>query len=107
MKANSHDSPSQITKEEAVKQILELADELGRPPKKSELPEEIRCRIKPLFDKWCYALEEVGLKVPSEKVMEKRRKREAHRAAVAARKEKREAKARQKKLEQAKNDASR
>ena len=95
MKANSHNSPSQITKEEAIKQLLELADELGRPPKKSELPEEIRCRIKPLFDKWCYALEEVGLKIPSEKVMEKRRKREAHRAAVEARKEKREAKARE------------
>ena len=93
MKVFNSTDPPQVTKEEAIKVMQQLAEELGRPPKKIELPERIGNRIRPLFEKWCYALEAAGLRTPSEKVLEKRRKREEHRAAVAARKKKREAKA--------------
>lgn len=103
MKANEKSSSPPITKEEAIVIIQNMAKELGRPPKKSELPDEIKCRIKPLFDKWCYALEETGLKIPSEKVQEKRRKREEHRQAVERRRIKREAKKKLRDEEKKKN----
>lgn len=93
MKAYNSTDPPQVTKEEAISAMRQLAEELGRPPKKNELPPRIGNRIRPLFEKWCYALEEAGLRTPSEKVLEKRRKRDEHRKAVAARKKKREAKA--------------
>ena len=92
MEATDNTSTNQITKEEAIAAIRKMAEELGRQPKKSELPDEISFRIKPLFGKWCYALEEAGLRHPSEKVLEKRRKRDEHRAAVDRRRKKREAK---------------
>ena len=92
MKATDNTSTQPITKEEAIAVIQQLAEELGRPPKKSELPDEVSFRIKPLFGKWCYALEEADLRHPSEKVLEKRRKRDEHRAAVDRRRKKREAK---------------
>lgn len=96
MEANNRKSPP-VTKEEAIRVMQQLAEELGRTPKREDLPEEIRNRIRPLFEKWCYALEEAGLRIPSEKVQEKRRKRAEHKAAVAARQKKREEKAKLKK----------
>lgn len=92
MEAKTPSDQKHLTREEAIAAIRQLADDLGRVPKKSDLPEDLRNRIRVLFEKWCYALEASGLVVPSEKVQEKRRKREAHKAAVAARAAKREAK---------------
>ena len=89
MEANKPSDQKVLTKEEAISQIRALADELGHVPKKNELPDPLKNRIRPLFEKWCYALEASGLVVPSERVQEKRRKREAHKAAVAARAAKR------------------
>ena len=89
MEAGKPSDQKGLTKEEAILQIRALADELGHVPKKSELPDPLKNRIRPLFEKWCYALEASGLVVPSERVQEKRRKREAHKAAVAVRAAKR------------------
>ena len=91
MKANENIDPPQVTREEAIAVMQQVAKELGRVPKKEDIPERVRNRIRPLFEKWCYALEAAGLRTPSEKVLEKRRKREEHRAAVEARRLKREA----------------
>lgn len=99
MEANKPSDQKKLTREEAIAEIRRLADELGRVPKKADLPDDLRNRIRVLFEKWCYALEASGLVVPSEKVQEKRRKREAHRAAVAARAEKRKAKKEQQEKE--------
>ena len=96
MEANKPSDQKVLTKEDARKEIRALADELGHVPKKSELPDPLKNRIRPLFEKWCYALEASGLVVPSERVQEKRRKREAHKAAVAARAAKRAEKQKQK-----------
>ncbi len=90
---------TKLTREEAIAAIRKLADDLGHVPKKSELPDDLRNRIRVLFEKWCYALEASGLVVPSEKVQEKRRRREAHKAAVAARAAKREEKKKKEKAE--------
>ncbi len=100
MEANTPSDQKVLTKEDAIKEIRALADELGHVPKKSELPDPLKNRIRPLFEKWCYALEASGLVVPSERVQEKRRKREAHKAAVAARAVKRAEKEKKRKEEE-------
>lgn len=99
MEANKPSDQKNLTREEAIAAIRLLADDLGRVPKKADLPDDLRNRIRVLFEKWCYALEASGLVIPSEKVQEKRRKREAHKAAVAARAEKRKAKKEQQERE--------
>lgn len=92
MKAEIPSDQAPMTRDEAIIALRKLADELGHVPKKSELPEPIRNRIRPLFEKWCYALEASGLVIPSEKVQQKRRAKEEHRRQVAERQKKRDEK---------------
>ena len=94
MKANPSDQIPQ-TKEEGIAALQALAKELGHAPKKSELPEALRNRVRVLFGKWCYAQAEAGFVIPSEKVQEKRRKRAEHKVQVAERQKKREEKKRE------------
>lgn len=85
MKANETSGQTALTREEAIAALQQLAKDLGHNPKKSELPESLRNQIRVIFGKWCYAQAEAGLVVPSEKVLEKRRKRAEHKAKVAER----------------------
>ena len=70
--------PARCTREEAIRAIQQAAAELGRPPKKTEIPDDVRFSIKALFGKWVYALEEAGLRTPSEQVMRRRAKNQDH-----------------------------
>ena len=92
MKAEKPSDQIPMTKEEGIAALQALAKELGHNPKKSELPEPLRNRVRVLFGKWCYAQAEAGFVIPSEKVQEKRRKREEHKQQVAARQKAKEAK---------------
>lgn len=94
MKADNPSDQIPQTKEEGIAALQALAKELGHNPKKSELPEQLRNRIRVLFGKWCYAQAEAGFVIPSEKVQEKRRKREEHKRQVAERQKAREEKKR-------------
>lgn len=94
MKASPSDQIP-ATKEEGIAALQALAEELGHAPKKSELPEALRNRVRVLFGKWCYAQAEAGFVIPSEKVQEKRRKREEHKRQVAERQAKRDAEKRE------------
>ena len=102
MKANNTSGQTSLTREEAIAAIQQLARDLGHDPKKSELPEYLRNQIRAIFGKWCYAQEAAGLVVPSQKVQEKRRKREEHKARVAERQAKREEEKKKRDLEKKK-----
>lgn len=65
------------TKEELVEFLLKKRDELGRKPTKKDIPEEMRPYYRVYFGKWCYALEETGIVVPSEHTLERRAKKKA------------------------------
>ena len=54
------------TKEELVEFLLKKRDELGKTPTKKDIPEQMRPYYRVYFGKWCYALEETGIVVPSE-----------------------------------------
>ena len=90
MKANNTSDQTVLIREETIKELQQLAADLGHNPKKSELPPDLHSRVRSVFGKWCYAQEAAGFVVPSERVREKRRKREEHKARVAERQEKRE-----------------
>ncbi len=90
MKAEKTSDQTHLTREEAIAALQKLASDLGHNPKKSELPPDLHNQIRSLFGKWCYAQEAAGLVVPSERVQEKRRKREEHKARVAERQKQRE-----------------
>ncbi len=60
------------TKEELAEYLLRLRDELGRKPTKKDIPEEMRPYYRIYFKKWCYALEEVGIVIPSQHTLERR-----------------------------------
>ena len=60
------------TKEELVEFLLKKRDELGRVPTKKDIPEEMRPYYRVYFGKWCYALEETGIVIPSEHTLERR-----------------------------------
>lgn len=90
MKAEKPTDQTKLTREEAIAALQQLATDLGHNPKKSELPPYLHNQIRAIFGKWCYAQEAAGFVVPSERVQEKRRKREEHKAIVAKRQEKRE-----------------
>ena len=62
------------TKEELVEFLLKKRDELGKTPTKKDIPEEMRPYYRVYFGKWCYALEETGIVIPSEKTLERRRR---------------------------------
>lgn len=62
------------TKEELISYLMRKQEELGRRPKKSDMPDDIKQYYRILFGKWCYALEEAGLSVPSEQTLERRRR---------------------------------
>ena len=65
------------TKEELVEFLLKKRDELGRKPTKKDIPEEMRPYYRVYFGKWCYALEETGIVIPSEHTLERRAKKKA------------------------------
>lgn len=102
MKANNTSDQNDLLREELIREIQQLAADLGHNPKKSELPPELQSRIRSVFGKWCYAQEAAGLVVPSDRVQEKRRKREEHKARVAERQQKREQERKAKDLEKKK-----
>ena len=102
MKAQDASDQKDLMREEVIREIQQLAADLGHNPKKSELPSELHSKIRSVFGKWCYAQEAAGLVVPSERVQEKRRKREAHKAKVAERQQKREQEKKAKDLEKQK-----
>ena len=60
------------TKEELVEFLLKKRDELGKTPTKKDIPEQMRPYYRVYFGKWCYALEETGIVIPSEKTLERR-----------------------------------
>ena len=102
MKANLTSDQQDLLREELIQEIHQYVEELGHNPKKSELPPELHSRIRSVFGKWCYAQEAAGLVVPSERVQEKRRKREEHKARVAERQKKRDEEKKARELEKKK-----
>ena len=65
----------EYTKEDMIEKLRKINEKLGRVPSRKDLPEEMKPYIKKLFGKWCYALEESGLSKPSERTLERRRRR--------------------------------
>ena len=55
--------------------LKEMEQKLGRRPKKSDLSNKDLGAIRKCFGKWCYALEATGLWQPSERTLEKRRRK--------------------------------
>ena len=102
MKANLTSDQQDLLREELIQEIHQFVEELGHNPKKSELPPELHSKIRSVFGKWCYAQEAAGLVVPSERVQEKRRKREEHKARVAERQKKRDEEKKARELEKKK-----
>ena len=77
------------TKEELIEYLLNKRDELGRKPTKKDIPEKMKPYYRVYFGKWCYALEECGIVIPSERVLARReRKKNKHKVLNAAAKEK-------------------
>ena len=77
------------TKEELLDYLHKLNYELGRKPTKKDIPEKMKPYYRLYFGKWCYALEECGIVIPSERVLARReRKKNKHKVLNAAAKEK-------------------
>ena len=66
------------TKEELTEFLLKKRDELGRKPTKKDIPEEMRSYYRVYFKKWCYALEECGIVIPSERTLARRMRHKSH-----------------------------
>ena len=67
------------TKEELTEYLINKRDELGKVPAKKDIPEQMRPYYRVYFGKWCYALEETGIVIPSERTLERRaRKKEKY-----------------------------
>lgn len=62
------------TKQELIDSLKELYKSLGRIPAKKDVPEDIRGQYKEVFGKWCYALEEAGIRKPSQRTLERRKR---------------------------------
>ena len=62
------------TKEELRDFLYKKQEELGHKPTKKDIPDKMRPYYRVYFGKWCYALEECGLVIPSEKTLERRRR---------------------------------
>lgn len=75
-----------LTKEEILALMLEKTEELGRAPKKKEMDAAFIGAVRREFGKWIYALEEAGLRTPSEATLQRRR-RQSERKAKARRKQ--------------------
>ncbi len=85
------------TKEELTEYLLRKRDELGRKPTKKDIPEQMRPYYRVYFGKWCYALEETGIVIPSEMTLARRARHKArydrrHKEMRAAAREKKEEK---------------
>ena len=65
------------TKEELTEYLIKKRDELGRVPTRKDIPEKMRPYYRVYFGKWCYALEETGIVIPSEHTLERRAKKKA------------------------------
>ena len=81
------------TREELLDYLLKKRDELGRKPTKKDIPERMRPYYRVYFGKWCYALEETGIVIPSEHTLERRAKEKGkydrlHKIILAKKKEK-------------------
>ena len=86
------------TKEELTEYLIKKRDELGKVPAKKDIPEQMRPYYRVYFGKWCYALEETGVVIPSEKTLERRARKkerydELHKKLRARAKEKKRIKA--------------
>ena len=62
------------SREELIGILLRMEQKLGRRPKKSDIPDDIKPAYRKVFGKWLYALEAAGLSVPSERTIERRRR---------------------------------
>lgn len=65
--------------QQTVDNILKLQEELGRRPRKNDLPPALLSDVIRSFRKWCYALEAAGLHTPSQTTLARRRRRNAKR----------------------------
>ena len=65
------------TKEELVDYLLKKRDELGRTPTKKDIPEKMLPYYRVYFGKWCYALEKIGIVIPSKETLERRARKKA------------------------------
>ncbi|MBR2547880.1 MAG: hypothetical protein IKF07_06795 [Eubacterium sp.] len=62
------------TKEELISILQTTGKVLDRKPTWKDMPYDIRMYYKIVFGKWCYALEEAGLSVPSQKTLDRRKR---------------------------------
>ena len=60
------------TREELIAILLAEQRRLGRQPKKSDMPEELKPIYRKVFGKWCYALEAAGIVIPSQRTLDRR-----------------------------------
>ncbi len=63
------------TRQQLVDMLWEIKNEKGRPPTRKDLPDGMFPYFRNEFGKWCYALEESGVKPASEAVLERRRRK--------------------------------
>lgn len=59
--------PTEEQKNWAIRQLRQRAEELGQPPRKADVDDATRARIKTFLGPWPRALEAAGLKEPKQK----------------------------------------
>ena len=65
-------SKKKLTREELITIILAKKEELGKTPRKRDMDPDLIGQIRREFGRWCYALEDCGLKHPSKKTLARR-----------------------------------
>ena len=68
---------AKYTREELIQILQELNEALGHVPTKKDVTSEIIGGCHSVFGKWVYALEEAGVKIPTEKTLARRAHRKA------------------------------
>lgn len=70
------DEKKRYTRQELIDLLLQKQEELGRVPTRKDMPEGTLAAYKSEFNKWVYALEAAGVRTPSEKTLERRKKKQ-------------------------------
>ena len=63
------------TRQELIDYLWNIRKEKGRDPVKADLPYGMAQYFRKEFGKWCYALEEAGIRIPSQKTLDRREHR--------------------------------
>ena len=85
-KEERSDPVKRLNRQELIDLLQKRREDLGRNPTRKDMPEGTIGAYRSEFDKWVYALEAAGFKHPSEKTLQRRRKRRKRMESLKKRK---------------------